>query len=252
MKTIFTLMASFLMTASVFAAQRPAGKLTVKSVANGNIRVIVDGKSFEPGKNSLMIENVSAGYHSIAVYRAKRNGFRSTFNNRYVMVYNSSLAINPATSVLITIDRFGQVQLSEQRMAGNPNDWNRDDHTGYGNTGRDKGYKDDGRWEDNKNYSGYARAMSATEFDQVLSSLDKEWFEANKIKSASYIINGNFFTSSQVREMMSLFNFEDNKLDIAKQAYTKTLDKQNYQCVSDALNFSSSREALSRFISDCK
>jgi hypothetical protein len=257
MKTISTLITSLFMTATVFAAGKPAAILTVKSATNSNIRVVVDGKTFEPGNSSLKIEQVNAGYHSIAVYRMKQKGFRNQVNNRYVMVYNASLAINPATSVLIMIDRFGKAELSEQQIAGNgygrewnDREWN--DHTGYGDPGKSDGQWDDGRWEDNRSYSGYARAMSDREFDQMVSSLRKEWFEANKMKSVSFIIDGNFFTAAQVKDLMSLFNFENNRLDIAKQAYLKTLDKENYQCVAGALNFSSSREALNRYIRSCK
>ena len=72
------------------------------------------------------------------------------------------------------------------------------------------------------------------------------------MKSASYIIEGNFFTTAQVKSMMSLFNFENNKLAIAKQAYAKTLDKENYRCIADELSFSGSKEALARFIRDCE
>jgi hypothetical protein len=49
-----------------------------------------------------------------------------------------------------------------------------------------------------------------------------------------------------------LFNFEYNKQEIAKQAYSKTLDKQNYRCVADALSFSSSKSELARFIRSCE
>jgi hypothetical protein len=55
-----------------------------------------------------------------------------------------------------------------------------------------------------------------------------------------------------VKELMLLFSFENNKLDIAKSAYRKTIDKQNYLNVNDALTFSSSREELVRFIRESR
>ncbi|MCW3120117.1 MAG: hypothetical protein JWM28_4199, partial [Chitinophagaceae bacterium] len=249
-----TLFTSLLMSVAVFATDiKPKSMLTVKSVTPGNIRVIVDGKNFEPVSNTLMIDNVNAGYHSIVVYRKKESGFFRSSGRKFEMVYSASLAVNPATSVLIAIDRFGRADISEQRIAGKGYDRNRHDHDrGYNDRDDIHGQRDDGSWEDNKSYSGYAQAMSDREFDQVMSSMQREWFENNKMKSASYIISGNFFRADQVKEMMSLFSFENNKLKIAKQAYSKTLDKQNYHCVAEALNFSSSREALAYFIRDCE
>jgi len=94
--------------------------------------------------------------------------------------------------------------------------------------------------------------MSDREFAQVMNSMQKEWFENNRMKSASYIISNNFFTADQVKDMVSVFNFEDNRLEIARQAYTKTLDKENYNCVVNALQYKSSKDELARFIRSCE
>jgi hypothetical protein len=85
-----------------------------------------------------------------------------------------------------------------------------------------------------------------------MNSMQKEWFENNRMKSASYIISNNFFTADQVKDMLSVFSFENNKLEIAKQAYTKTVDKQNYDCVLNALDYKSSKIELARFIRSCE
>jgi hypothetical protein len=45
-----------------------------------------------------------------------------------------------------------------------------------------------------------------------------------------------------------LFGFESNKLDLAKQAYQNTIDKQNYHIVADELSFSTSKTDLNRHI----
>ena len=47
---------------------------------------------------------------------------------------------------------------------------------------------------------------------------------------------------------MMLFTFENNRLEIAKLAYNKTIDKNNYYQLNDALTFSNSKEELARFI----
>jgi hypothetical protein len=48
--------------------------------------------------------------------------------------------------------------------------------------------------------------------------------------------------------MMLLFTFEDNKLEVAKYAYRKTVDNRNYVMVNDAFTFSSSRDELAKYI----
>src|SRR5688572_16031188 len=65
MKTIFTLFLSLIMSMAVFAAARPTSILTVKSADNADIRVVLDGKRFEPHDNSIMFGSMEPGRHSI-------------------------------------------------------------------------------------------------------------------------------------------------------------------------------------------
>jgi hypothetical protein len=51
---------------------------------------------------------------------------------------------------------------------------------------------------------------------------------------------------------MLLFTFENNRLEVAKYAYRKTADKQNYYQLNDALTFSSTKEELARFIRESR
>jgi hypothetical protein len=47
---------------------------------------------------------------------------------------------------------------------------------------------------------------------------------------------------------MTLFDFENTKLDFAKFAYDRTYDRANYYKVNDAFEFESSIEDLNRYI----
>jgi DNA invertase Pin-like site-specific DNA recombinase len=59
-----------------------------------------------------------------------------------------------------------------------------------------------------------------------------------------------YFTSQQVKELLQLFTFENNKLELAKYAYRNTVDKRTYFIVNDVFSFGSSRDELARFIRD--
>jgi len=65
---------------------------------------------------------------------------------------------------------------------------------------------------------------------------------------AKTIIDENSFTTQQVKELMFLFAFENNRLELAKYAFGKTTDQQNYMLIGDALTFSSNKNELARFI----
>jgi hypothetical protein len=135
----------------------------------------------------------------------------------------------------ITINRFGKAMQDEQRI----------DPT-------DEYYNDADDYYDNNNggmgNSEYRNVMGVREFNDMKDQLRKEWFENNRLTSAKFLIDKSNFTAAQVKEMMLLFTFESNRVEIAKYAYCKTVDQRNYLLVNDALTFNSSKEDLARFL----
>ena len=279
MKTIFTLFASLLVSISLLAADvRPKSTLTIKSSDRADIRVVIDGRRFEPNDNYLRIQSLEAGYHNVKIYRQRNVGLFNIFGRMYEVVFSSSLSIKPRTNVMISIDRFGKAVVNESRMNGgfgrggrnfgdgidknwdanhdfdfgrgrNQGDYDRARDGQWGNQGQDN---HDGRYDgrDGRGYSdnSYTKAMSDFEFSRVLGSIEKEWSEANKMKSATQIISTSYFTTAQVKQMLQMFSYENNKLDLAKQAYSKTVDQRNYFMISDVFNSSFSKDELARFI----
>ncbi|MBI3509123.1 MAG: DUF4476 domain-containing protein [Bacteroidetes bacterium] len=90
--------------------------------------------------------------------------------------------------------------------------------------------------------------MSESDFTNAKASIDKQSFEEGKLKVAKQILNSNCMSTAQVKEIMGMFSFEDNKLDWAKFAYGKTTDPNNYYQLNDGFSFSSSTDALDEYI----
>ena len=283
MKKIFTLFASIILTISLFAAARPKTMITVQSYDQSDIRVVIDGRRFEPNTSFLRIRDIEPGYHQVKVYRERRAGGFTIFGKKYDMVYNSSMYIRRQTNVQIIIDRYGRAQVMENRMNGRNDDWNDrnrgrsndDDYDfdrgrNYGDYGdRDRDWNDrDSRW-DGKNRGGgsnnggwgnnnggnggygngnYNRQMSDYDFSRALENIRMQRGEYQKSQTARQLINGSFFTSMQVKQILQQFSFETDKLDLAKLAYDKTVDKQNFYTVNDVFSYSSSRDELARYI----
>lgn len=190
MKKIFTLLASFILTISLFAAARPKAMLTIQSYDQSDIRVVIDGRRFEPNTSYMRIRDMQPGYHQVKIYRERRTGFFTIFGQRYDMVYNNSIFVRPQSSTMITIDRFGRAIVSDNRMNGrnydredrgwgndrswgNNNDYDfgnghnlgdygdpdhdGDDHDGHwdGNRGSNNGGWDNNRGHGNENNGGY-------------------------------------------------------------------------------------------------
>jgi uncharacterized protein DUF4476 len=234
MKTISTLLTSFLLATSAFAAGfQPTATLTVKSADRSPIVVIVDGKCFDIGSNSIMISNLEPTYHEVKVYQQTFNGNVEMFGKECDVLFNSSVILKPRTSLLIAIDDCGAITMNETRMR-TPR---------FGDT-----WQPGNRYYHFKPDNVYSRAIDNNEFDRVLWAISKENFETNRMTSAEQIISGNYFTTAQLRQLLRLFNYESNKLQLARLGYDKVVDQDNYYSLSDMFSFNSGRDEFARCV----
>lgn len=95
---------------------------------------------------------------------------------------------------------------------------------------------------------GCAWPMSASEFADAKKSIEAKSFEETKATMAKQIGRDRCFTVDQVKDVMSVFSFEDTKLDFAKYAYDRTYDIGNYYKVNDAFTFESSIDDLNKYV----
>ena len=273
MKTIFTLLLStmFSLTSMAYDGTR----LTVTHVGNHKMFVEVDGRRYNLTGNTLSLSTIRPGTHTVRVLRElKRKGGWNigNGNRREETIYNIKVAFREGYHFDILVNRFGKVLIDERKIDFNEDwyddevyddrnddrDWDdrpsnrnhRDDRV-YDN--RDRDDRDDGDYDDDPRYDDNdGRAMNNADFTKAKETLRREWFENTRLETAKQIIDQNFFTSQQVKEIVLLFTFENNRLDIAKYAYGKTADKGNYFIMNDAFAFNSNKEKLSEYIREYK
>ncbi len=95
---------------------------------------------------------------------------------------------------------------------------------------------------------GCVYPMSPAEFNQAKRSIETKSFEESKFTIAKQICTSKCLLTSQVKEIMMLFTFEQTRLDFAKFAYSYTYDTGNYFQVNDAFTFETSIDDLNAFI----
>ncbi|HMK17048.1 MAG TPA: DUF4476 domain-containing protein [Chitinophagaceae bacterium] len=278
MKTIFTLLLSTIF--SIAAMAYDGTRLTVTSVSNNKVFVEVDGRRYDLDDNTLSLSSIRPGTHNIRVLREMKRKTGVNFGNRREeTIYNIKATFRNGYHFDILVNRFGKVMIDERRIDPNDDWYNDDDYydrnddrnrdrdntydngddrddSDYGNDDRDNrdnpGYENDRKNDDPRYDNNYSRAMTNNDFDQAKESLRREWFENTRLETAKQVIDRNFFTSQQVKEMVLLFTFENNRLDIAKYAFGKTVDKGNYFVVNDAFTFNNNKEALKEYIRQYK
>ncbi len=95
-------------------------------------------------------------------------------------------------------------------------------------------------------------AMSTEDFTDARKSVADKSFEDTKVTEAKQILDANCLTAKQVKELLSVFGYEESKLEIAKYAYKKCTDKNNYYAVNSAFGFEASIQELNNYIKSVK
>ncbi len=90
--------------------------------------------------------------------------------------------------------------------------------------------------------------MNVTTFGSVVEQIKKQSFEDNKLNVIKQALTANCVSAKQVKQLMGEFPFEENKLKVAKMCYDRTTDKNNYFTLNDSFSFSSSADELHQFL----
>jgi hypothetical protein len=96
----------------------------------------------------------------------------------------------------------------------------------------------------------YRTPMTDANFQLVLDNVRRQWLPGSKMTVVSDAISNtsNYFSTSQVRQLLSFITSESNRLTLLKSAYANTTDKSNFTSLYDLLNSQSSRDELSSYI----
>lgn len=95
---------------------------------------------------------------------------------------------------------------------------------------------------------GCPMPMADGDFRDLKSSIASKSFEESKMTIAKQVLRDHCLLTTQVKDLINLFTFEETKLDFAKYAYDYTYDRGNYFKVNDVFTFESSIEDLNNYI----
>ena len=227
MKKIFTLLTASFISLSLLAFD--GSRLSITASTSNEIKIEIDGREFSMKNNTITVGYVNDGYHQVKIYRDKKKAAIG-FGRKQEILFSNAVYLKKGYHTDITVNRFGKVMMDERMIDVN-----------------DEWYEEGDEYYD-ANTKGNVSIMSGREFETLKDQLRREWFENNRLSSVKFIIAKSNFTSAQVKELMLLFTFEANRLEVAKAAYCKTIDQRNFLQVMDALTFSGSKDELARFI----
>lgn len=257
MKKTSTLTFTLLMAAMISVSAQ-SSTLSINSNLQNGVRVSIDGSRYRVSNNGITINRLEPGTHRLQVYVTSGSFKPGRGNDGGRLIYNGNLYVRPRHYVDVTINRFGRVFI-DQRPLDNLYDWSdhRWDNEPWNNGRWDNDDRDNDRWDNDRwdndrwnNGRNNGRPMNAATFQRFLESVRNESFDNTRINIARQVIGANRISTEQLRQLLPLFSFEENKLEVAKYAYAYTTDPNNYFSVADSFGFSTSKDELMRYIRD--
>lgn len=91
-------------------------------------------------------------------------------------------------------------------------------------------------------------AVDGSEMSTIIQSIESKTFGNSQMSQAKNILKSKCLTSQQIKQMLYVFDFEHERLEMAKFAYGYVADKNNYYVVNDVFEFSHSSDELNEYI----
>jgi hypothetical protein len=181
-------------------------------------QIIIDGKSYGTVQNNYTGIELAAGKHFIQLYRTgHRTGGYMVFSGDIWMKVNSL-----ATA---TLTRFDGLVMNQVPILTNTCS--------------------------NTNYSTCTFAVDDRTFCTFKNVVKNAWFDSDKQQLIGHFLSRNYVSSNQVEQLLGMIDFESTRLKVAKEAYTKVVDKNNFYTVFNQFDFESSKRELSNFMATC-
>lgn len=204
-----------------------------------------------------LLQTVRSRFSQSSRYTIERNAFLNTANyfttdqvrellllinseaNRLALAKLAYPRVTDPTNFTILYDVFNTVSSRDQMNAfirNNPNN---------NNSGR-------GNWRDrnNNNNSSLRTPMADYQFSQLLQTVNSQYSQSGKITTITGAFNNtaNYFSTSQIRQLLSVINSENDRLALAKHSYARVSDASAFTSLYDLFYSQSSRDELNNFI----
>ena len=233
--------------------------LSIRTEKEDWITVTIDGTSYPTKTRVFKLNSLIAGNHYVEVVRTD---FEPNYHGPATyLVYSGWITLKAAVETRGIITKNNTLKLEEVSSYNPYSNYGNNTTCGttyntYGNNynnGFNNGYSNgyyNGTYSNGYSYPQYNNCygMNALDFSALKQTIAAQWFESTKITTAKMGLSANYFTADQIRDLLMLFSFESSKVEIAKLAYDRCIDKQNYFKVYDAFSFSSSVDEVSDYV----
>ena len=229
MKSTYTLFLSIILTISTYSQSSHVVNIVFDGITNftKNYKVTIDKSSYYSNKNyntsgdqnTLSVNTMATGRHTLIVYRLSNNNPKYNSSSKKVLISKNTFMLKAGYDMDITINVTGQVQFYEKLspVVAPVN---------------------------------YKIPMSINDYNQLLQKVRSKFSQALKGETESEAFNNsnNYFSTSQIRQLLTLISSENDRLDLAKLSYRAVTDSSNFIQLYDLFKMQNSKDDLNDFL----
>lgn len=250
MKT-FTVTLAIVLSSAVAMAHALTSSLTVQLHGfRAHIVVIINGKQYVANQNTVHLRGLMPGTYQIELLRPSYWGQQG-------LLFTGAVRVPTHASVAATITPRGMNVNAQPMHQAGASYWDAGcTATTHGGAHTTNGgfvsvLSSDPHSENlPQGYRPAVMGMQPSVFASALRSVELQSFDSDKIRVAKQVIERNGATAQQIKQFIELLSFESGRLEVAKFAYSRVADPENYFMINDVFWFSSSVRELDRYINN--
>ncbi|MBN8703671.1 MAG: DUF4476 domain-containing protein [Bacteroidetes bacterium] len=235
-------------------------ELNLRMSDNSDFIVTLDNNRFNDRSSTFSLQNIQPGRHYLKIVKFP-NQYNGGFCATPRVAFEGFIKVPASSVVYALIEKHrGYTVANVLPIATCSNNYNAN-YT-YGNENYTYNTSQCGTSVYSSNNGGYSTTytncnasttpvimpMDNGTFMQLKSMMMNQSFESTQLITAKQALASNYLTSAQALDLMNVFTFESTKLDFAKYAYNRVVDKGNYFIVNNGFTFQSSVSALNSYI----
>ncbi len=241
MKKILTLSFIILLFINQQLKANPITSLTIEMPTPTEVTLWIDGVNFGSFRNSITLDQLYTGTHEMKILGSRRH------LNRYQptpIIYCGQVETRYNTKTIAQLlhgygIRISYLPLYNQVCYQTP--YQSSCHPNHHASPTCNNYPP-------PTTIPVIYPVSEQAFCQFKQVLANTWFDSDKKALICNFLQMNFVTTQQAYQLINQLDFEQTRLAIAKEAYLKTVDRQNYYSVFCLFDFESSKKCLSEYM----
>lgn len=238
----FSLLCGFMcLSTSVFAQN--SGVLHLKVYNNAPFAVAFDDQKPQEARNTYTLKNIPEGRHLVRVFQRMAN---SAPNKPPLLIFEDRIEINARREIFAYIDAKSRYRIHQVIHLSNDenNPYLMPEQPDYVPEQPDN----QPQIQPVPTPAPTANVMNNEQFSNLRNAVKESNFDDQRLEIAKQGIKSNTLSIEQIRALIDVFSFESSKVELAKFAYNYTPDKNRYQELYSAFKFSSSTDEVLKYI----